>query len=964
MNESEKYLVSAVRQFLDTKKRVTGKNPTVQDIHKRIDRKLPEARELDEEATIDVTLVQRHLEAAYNIAIEDRGGYIEDHGHVQWLEEERPRIEWQFSTRYREYLEQEEGLAPAVIESMDETTDWVLSRLDNPKRPGDWDRRGLVAGQVQSGKTGHYTALICKALDAGYKLIVVLAGVHNSLRSQTQQRLDLGVIGLDSGKVLGARHDETAKVGVGLVSGPPLHVATFTSVEQAGDFRMVVANQAGIQVGGPTPIVLVVKKNKAILSNLKIWASQLNAVTDAAGRRTIRGVPLLVIDDEADHASVDTARPKRGQQDDDLDPTTINRLIREFLALFEQSAYVGYTATPFANIFISPQAEHSAAGQDLFPRSFILRLPTPTNYIGPARIFGLDEEPEADREETEPLPIIRRADDYALWMPDRHAKTHVTSGELPESLQDALLLFAIAGAVRAHRGQGRSHNSMLIHVTRFKDVQSQVHTQVKEEWERIRRELAYGDRRDSPVIQRLLHLYEHDTTPTSLAIGNDPAFDDQTPDLPDERELLALAKATTGKTQIWMINGDSKEALEYRRHPDGLSIIAIGGDKLSRGLTLEGLTVSYYLRTSSAYDTLLQMGRWFGYRRRYLDVCRLFTTSDLISYYEAVTAASEELYDEFRLMQKLLRTPENFGLRIRQHPMGLTVTAPNKLRHARAIDLSYENTSIESVLFKTDESARRRNWADLAQLISNLEPDEFESMQGLRVWNEAPSSAVVDFFDAYSSHDGALSAQARPIADYIRSRNAADGLTQWTVGVADPRSSKRHPLSPGDEIGLTERAREGGLSNPETYAVKRVGSTSHDRVETSPGTPLWLAALAETTEDWKLSVRRNKRANPPTVPSAKALRHARSPKRGLLLIYALDPTRAGLESGTTPFVGFVVSFPPDPEAKAVRYVLNPQALTELQRRDLDDEDDDDAETETGDLLQATIAPLVGEDDQC
>lgn len=961
MNQSEKYLVNAVRQFLDTKKRVTGKDPTVQDITQRIERSLPEARELDDEATIDVELVKRHLEAMYNIAIEPGEG-IDDDGHVQWLEEERPKIDWRFSTRYREYLEQEEGLPPAVIASLDETTDWVLSRLDNPKRPGEWDRRGLVAGQVQSGKTGHYTTLICKALDAGYKLIVVLAGVHNSLRSQTQQRLDLGVIGRDSGKVIGAGHDESATVGVGKISGPPLHIGTFTSVEQAGDFKVAVANQAGLQVGGPTPIVLVVKKNKTILSNLAAWASQLNAVTDDSGRKIIRDVPLLVIDDEADHASVDTAKPKRGQKDDDLDPTTINMLIRKLLALFEQSAYVGYTATPFANIFISPQAEHPDAGQDLFPRSFILRLPTPTNYIGPVRIFGLDEDLDADREAAEPLPILRPVDDYESWMPNKHRKSHVPADEMPETLRNALLQFVIAGAIRAHRGQGRSHNSMLVHVTRFKDVQAHVHTQVKDEWERIRDELTFGDHEDSPLLQRLLHVYEHDTAPTSLAIGNDPTFDDQTSDLPDERELLALAKDVANKTQIWMINGESKEALEYRRHPEGLSIIAIGGDKLSRGLTLEGLTVSYYLRTSSAYDTLLQMGRWFGYRRQYLDVCRLYTTPDLIAYYEAVTLASEELYDEFKLMQQLGKTPENFGLRVLQHPMGLTVTAPNKLRHARAIDLSYANTSIDSVLFKTADSERQQNWAALDSLVARLDPAQIERTQGLCVWRDAQAADVLDFFDAYQGHEAALTAQTKTIADYIRSRNATDRLTHWTVGVADPGSSAGHPLSSlGRNLGLTERAREVDLSDASTYTVKRVGSPSHERVEAEPGTPIWEAALAATVAEWERSVRRNKKPYPPSVPSAKALRHARPPQRGLLLLYALNPSKGELTPGSTPFVGFVASFPPDPDAKAVKYVLNPLALKQLLERDSDDEEDEAGEG--GEALAAAIDSLVDEEGQ-
>jgi hypothetical protein len=371
----------------------------------------------------------------------------------------------------------------------------------------------------------------------------------------------------------------------------------------------------------------VVKKNARVLQNLLDWVEWASNGRDPeTGRRVVRDVPLLVIDDEADHASVDTneqAFDENGQPDPDHDPTAINRCVRRLLRFFEKSAYVGYTATPFANISIHERARTADDGDDLFPRGFIINLPAPSNYAGPVRIFGLIGSSEDGAEGKPAPPLIRQVTDHAHslepgersgWMPPRHRNGHrpIYGGqpEIPPSLQLAIHSFLLSCAARQARGQVRVHNSMLIHVTRFTSVQQAVYNQVREELSSIRRRIRRGDGGSPrPLLSELRELWEEDFIPTTHF------FDDpDSPPLPWESIEPLLAQVVSG-IEVRRINGSAKDILDYELNKEtGLSVIAIGGDKLSRGLTLEGLTVSYFLRASRMYDTLMQMGRWFGYR--------------------------------------------------------------------------------------------------------------------------------------------------------------------------------------------------------------------------------------------------------------------------------------------------------------------------------------------------------------
>ena len=354
-----------------------------------------------------------------------------DDDHVPWINRRRDEINWKFWERYRSFLIRER-LPQQAINSRDRITDRILDLLGDPAGDRPFNRRGMVVGDVQAGKTGNYTGLICKATDAGYKVIIILTGLNNNLRSQTQIRMDEGFIGKISVPI---GEEGSRLIGTGRID-PSAIVDWATNRTEKGDFNWKTMSQFGVHPGG-RPLLLVVKKNVSVLKGVLEWI-RLTANTHKDGRPRFAGMPLLVIDDEADNASVDT-RPLTfvdGVADADHQPTAINSRIRQILGSFDQASYVGYTATPFANIFIHPDAETGKNFQDLFPRDFIINMPTPDNYVGASRIFGHLRDDEDDAEEsTLGLPdLIIPVEDHAAslsrretqgWMPPVHKVFHV-----------------------------------------------------------------------------------------------------------------------------------------------------------------------------------------------------------------------------------------------------------------------------------------------------------------------------------------------------------------------------------------------------------------------------------------------------------------------------------------------------------------------------------------------------------
>ncbi|WNG24480.1 hypothetical protein F0U62_10970 [Cystobacter fuscus] len=889
------------------------------------------------------------LESSFSVWMGSSATLESNKDHVAWLPNAKAEIEWKFWKRYQRLLQQKRW-ASTSIDRLNELTDETLGRLEAPNRRGMWSRRGLVVGHVQSGKTANYTGLICKAADAGYKIIIVLAGIHKSLRSQTQIRLDEGFLGYESkdDAVDGGRRKA---VGVGLID-PSIKADTITTRADDGDFKLSV--RKNFHISPETlrlPLLFVVKKNARVLDNLNSWvgrSAQKKVSVDGVERLMVADVPLLVIDDEADHASIDTRSQEfddDGRPDPDYDPTSINKQIRKLLHLFEKNAYVGYTATPFANIFIHEEGKTAGHGEDLFPRSFITNLAAPSDYVGPVRVFGLESGLIPGVETRKPLGLVRHITDYANsvnlderggWMPPVHKKDHepIYEGrrEIPPSLRDAIHSFVLVCAARRARGQISEHNSMLIHVTRFTDVQQKVFDQVKSTLKSLQNHVELGEEAGTTLeLENLRRLWEEDFVPTSRSI--------QEPGLRELswNEVHSHLKAAIVAIKLKQINGTAGDVLDYEDHKaTGLSVIAVGGDKLARGLTLEGLSISYYLRASRMYDTLMQMGRWFGYRPGYLDLCRLYMPEELDEWFQHVTEASEELRQEFDKMAMVGGTPADYGLKVRSHST-LLVTSRVKMRNGTELQVSFAGDIIETTIFDPRPQALEHNLNVTVKFLEKLgktkqgweqsRPDGKEKWNHSYVWKDVPGAAVAAYLGMLQFHEASQKARGDLLSEFIKKQLLQDELTHWTVlliGRNPDKDSCQENLA-GLPLTLTQRT----LKNQEDttkrnrYDIQRLVNPKDEAAD------LDEEAYAEALRLTKESFHREKgrRKEEPEVPSGPFIRYVRPKEKGLLILYPLDYgtkwTKETLDANARiPPIGWAVSFPDSDTATTVSYRVN------------------------------------------
>jgi hypothetical protein len=857
---------------------------------------------------LDRRQLAKEIEAITSVFQEGSSGLESDKGHEPWLSEAKNDRDWDFWERYRRYLEDVRSLPPVVVRRLDQSTDEVLSQLEDPRRDGLWRRTGLVIGQVQSGKTGHYIGLTAKAVDAGYQFVVILAGIHNDLRSQTQLRIDEGLLGFDTQHQQRSNQNGKSRLmGAGRMPGAKrLDIASPTNSSEKGDFGRQAANAVNFPLGR-FPVVLVVKKHWKILEYLRTWVTEVQGTEDETGRKVIRDIPLFIIDDEADNASINTKR------DPDADPTKTNAAIRELMQSFEKSAYVGYTATPFANIYISPNVDHVELGADLFPDSFIRTLPSPSNYLGPERVFGLQVDSD-DEDDVPPLPLVRALDDAESWVPSKHKSSFIPSDNLPLSLREAIASFVLSCAARRAREQTKVHNSMLVHVTRFTAVQEIVHEKVADYLGLVMDSLRDRHGKGPERLAEFKALWERDFLPTTEHF---PAGDAER--LTWE-EVAAQLMPALRKIVVKTVNGASRDALDYYEHRrTGLSVIAIGGQKLSRGLTLEGLTVSYYLRVSSTYDTLLQMGRWFGYRPGYEDLCRLYTTPDLQAKYVEVTAATDELRREVEEMAALNLTPRDFGFKVRASSLGLSVTTPNKMRQGAKVMLSYSGEGPETVIFNLSPTSVDHNLKALEDFVQRLDGVTVADSKvpgGNVAWKGVPSDLVSDFLYSYETDRMAQRVRPRFIAKYIDQCVAVGELPQWTVyligkaAAQNPQSIAKHIVGP-----VTRAAINPDFRTEKRYTIRRLLSPPDEYLDLDQ--EQLDAALAATQKAAALK----KKEKIPQSPAGEHLRWERRSEQALLLIYLIEQeSREGVPE--PPLVGFKISFPRSKRQSDTEYVVN------------------------------------------
>jgi len=517
--------------------------------------------------------------------------------------------------------------------------------------------------------------------------------------------------------------------------------------------------------------------------------------------------------------------------------------------------------------------------------------------------------------------------------------------EAPESLRTAIKCFIITCAIRRLRGQVGVHNSMLIHISRLVAWQKQIAELVQNVFDFYRRGI---EMKIPSIIEELYSTYGTDTesyksflTTTNQILNSPLRSIDIHIQIHSWADIQEHLNDAASRIQVKEINGGSADALNYYDHKQGLSVIAIGGDKLSRGLTLEGLSVSYYLRASKMYDTLMQMGRWFGYRPGYVDLCRLFTSRELNEWFCHISLASEELRGEFDYMSdKVGSTPEQYALRVRTHPGVLQISASNKIRRAEEVRISWSGRLVESYELSKNPQIIDKNLKASNALINTLD-NNFERNANYYLWNNAPVAAIKSFLRDFEVYDHLKSAAPNNLLRFIENKNNKSELMNWNVAVMTKRSGESYIINDEVEVKLTKRTQaENDKSNDQLYFIRKSHIISPDDEFIDLTAQEKEAAMIATRRLW---TEKNKEGTPTRINGDWTRNEIRKPNKVLLLLYYLDPVGAKLPEESSPLVGFAISFPGNDRNDAVSYAVHQQLMKEFDQDYNDDNTNDDNE---------------------
>lgn len=718
-----------------------------------------------------------------------------------------------FWSRYKDYLINHSSISRISINLLDDVTlPDIMNCLGNPNDTLDKPRlrRGLIIGDVQSGKTATYTGLICKAADAGYKVVILLTGITENLRRQTQERIDEGIIGITLKKE--GKIEKYPRVGVGL-DNKQIKATSVTST--LNDF-VGNCNKITMSLANNSLVLFVIKKNVSVLQRLYNWLREQNI-------DPVKGyvdVPMLLIDDEADNASVNTRK-------DETDPTRTNKLIRQICNLFMNSTYVGFTATPFANVFIDPDSVDAMQHADLFPEHFIYTLEAPSNYVGADKIFYPEGdfyhnlryitdiiEPDYASEEYKDRVQNNSEDLNSGTFYYKHKKEW--DGILPESLRESILCFCLANVIRDLRGQRKEPRSMLINMSRFIHVQKVITVHVEEWFEEVFNDIRINFNEDASKNYHLpLYGELHSLWEKHFSQVNDITF----ARISQKSALLAALE----KIEVKMVNGSKQSAtLNYKENPS-LRVIAVGGLALSRGLTLEGLMVSYFYRNTATFDVLMQMGRWFGYRRGYEDLFQIWTSHTSALWYAEVAKASTELKNDIREMFDQQLTPKDFGIKVRDNCDDLQITASNKMRAAISKDMMYTfyGNIYDTPYITTKINHNKTNTQQVQELASRLLSEGYTlrytdyrkankevndtSDGSSRYFADVPKNIVVEFLRCIKYSMANPRFDAKNIVSFLEDEETK-GVDLWDIVFESGKSSTHYDVEGLRQVKCMERS--------------------------------------------------------------------------------------------------------------------------------------------------------------
>ncbi len=806
------------------------------------------------------------------------GAVLVQKKHAKWFAQRKDTLPMKYWERFEQYMLQDRGMPANVVNSMDKVSDEIVDLLGDPTRgeDGSEQRRGLIIGDVQSGKTINYSGIICKAVDAGFRTVILLTGTTNDLRQQTQVRIDEAFVGVDS-KLMNEEANKLTPIGVGKFNpDPALRPIAFTTT--AKDFNKNTAKQLSMTLSqgmGERPMLFVIKKNTSVLKSLLEWIQKHNQNESSKINNSV-----LMIDDEADYASVNTKATNE-------DPSKTNKYIEDLLNIFRFSSYVGFTATPYANIFIDPATDEEMEHEGLFPKDYIYALDAPTNYIGARNIFPAGSKYHH---------ILRDIEDAEDVYPMKHKKEHDFE-VISDSLRDAINTFLVANVIRDLRGDKKAHRSMMINITRFVNTQKLLHKAVREHLTDVKTSIKlYAGLTPNKALQNehinaLFVTFEKE-------YGSDEFTWNEVQASLFDSIMPILAQVAHG-------GGDD---LDYALYPDGLRTIVVGGQRLSRGLTLEGLIVSYIYRNSMAYDTLMQMGRWFGYRSNYDDLCRVWMDSISQAWYAFICEATDELLSEVRVMRDKGATPLDFGLKVRNDPdIPLIVTARNKMRTAqeRVINIALSEKVIEAPLLYNDPAKNNINLSAALKLVNESHIAKFNKQYGAKNVNKAQILELLKNIEIPASN---IRLDPEAMHAFI-SQYAGDELDEWDLVIISGSSDVYFPIT--NTISIRTKSQDFDIRND----IIRISGTKN-RIG-SPSDPKF--GLTGTQIDMLKS----------TGKYLTSDRYMSIQRKPILMIYFVSPSGESKEFSKLadlqgrPLVGFALGIPKlaDVKTKYIKYQL-------------------------------------------
>jgi hypothetical protein len=659
------------------------------------------------------------------------------------------------------------GWTSSDIEELDKASNIVLASCQSPWQAKS-SGRGLVIGYVQSGKTTNFTAVMAKAADAGFRLVIVMSGLTKSLRNQTQRRLDEQLRDLSPNSwIFLTEKDKDFDKGIGM--GPVLyHPALRTCV--------------------------VVKKNKSRLN-------RLNKFLDAAEKAgQLNNCPILIIDDEGDQASLS---PNCDQEK----ATKINNEIVKMLNR-PRVSYVAYTATPFANVFVNPHYE-----ENLYPRDFIYSLPESKGYFGARVMFGTDSNGEAI-DVIRTIPTDEMPNFFGTAAPKR-----------TQSLEASIRWFLIAATIRRLRNSGtQPHTTMLINASERIQYHFDLWFTVRDIVLEIRNRI----NTDPAIKTELEDLWRIETEilPAGEFNNSHFAFEQVLSNILTTIELLGpldgMHHDHYPNCGIIVDNSGAEVRLAYSDSAPR-PIIVIGGNTLSRGLTLEGLVCSVFARSTKLYDTLLQMARWFGFRRGYEDLPRVFMFDEVRQRFEFLARIEMEIREEILRYAATGLSPLDFGVRIRLHPL-MQITRAAMLGGARRIKFDFSATRPQTTFLENTSTAISRAIKATNSLISSIIAAGVNpEITGVgTLFRAVDASFVRKFFSSefgYPLSDSNEYLNNEPLCKYIDLKTSRGEIQKWNILFKSLQNSRECSAITGVKMRVITRSRLKNVNDGQTFSM-------------------------------------------------------------------------------------------------------------------------------------------------